>query len=87
MNVSSVMSNFYNPKPLVTVQRYQFYSRFFHPDESISIFVAELRHLAKDCNFGAALKDNLRDRLVCGVGDSIIQKKLLAEQNLTFQKA
>ena len=41
-----LMSEFYNPKPLVTVQRYRFYSRFKKPDESISTFVAELRNLA-----------------------------------------
>ena len=49
--------------------------------------MAELRNLAKDCDFATALSDNLRDRLVCGVGDPIIQKKLLAVQDLTFQKA
>ena len=85
--IISVMSAFYNPKPLVTVQRYKFYSRFRRPDESISTFVAELRHLAKDCEFGTALENNLRDRLVCGVTDQAIQKRLLSEQDLTFKKA
>ena len=84
--LTKVMSDFYNPSPLVTVQRYKFYSRFRHPEESVSIFVAELRNLAKDCDFGPALEDNLRDRLVCGVADQLIQKRLLAEQNLTFKK-
>nr|MCH9717641.1 DDE-type integrase/transposase/recombinase [Gammaproteobacteria bacterium] len=82
-----VMSDFYNPSPLVTVQRYKFYSRFRHPEESVSTFVAELRNLAKDCDFGTALEDNLRDRLVCGIADQVIQKRLLSEQNLTFKKA
>lgn len=85
--LTKVMSDFYNPSPLVTVQRYKFYSRFRQPEESVSTFVAELRNLAKDCDFGTALEDNLRDRLVCGVADSIIQKRLLAEPNLTFKKA
>ena len=83
----SVMSDFYNPKPLVTVQRYKFYSRFRRSDESIAAFVAELRSLAKDCDFGASLEDNLRDRLICGVSEPLLQKKLLAEQNLTFKRA
>ena len=47
-----VMGNFYNPKPLVTVQRFRFYSWFCQPEESISTFVAELRNLAKDCELG-----------------------------------
>ena len=77
--IISVMSAFYNPKPLFTVQRYKFYSHFRRPDESISTFVAELRHLAKDCEFGTALENNLSDRLVCGVADQAIQKQLLSE--------
>ncbi len=83
----TVMSGYYNPKPIVTVQHYQFFSRFRQPDESISAFVAELRSLAKDCEFGAALENNLRDRLVCGVAEPSIQKRLLAEHNLTFKRA
>ena len=82
-----VMSEFYNPKPLVTVQRYRFYSRFRQSDESVSAFVAELRNLAKECDFGERLEENLRDRLVCGISDEVIQKRLLSEQNLTFKKA
>ena len=74
------MSTYYNPKPLVTMQRYRFYSRFRQPDESVSAFVAELKHLAKDCDFGAALEDNLRDHLVCGISDH-------SEQKLTFKRA
>ena len=83
-----LMSGYLNPKPLVTVQRYKFYSRFRQPNETISSFVAELRSLAKDCAFdGAALEENLRDRLVCGIADQTIQKRLLSEHNLTFKKA
>ena len=48
-----LMTEYYNPKPLVTVQRFRFYSRFRQPEESISTFVAELRNLAKDCDFGS----------------------------------
>ena len=29
----------------------------------------------------------LRDRLICGVNDSRIQRRLLAKPNLTFEKA
>ncbi len=53
------MSDFSNPKPLVTVQRYRFYSRFQHSEETITAFVGELRNLARDCEFGAALEDEI----------------------------
>ena len=83
-----VMTGYFNPKPLVTMQRYKFYSRFCQPGESVSSFVAELRSLAKDCAFdGTALEENLRDCLVCGIDDLTIQKRLLSEQELTFKKA
>ena len=82
-----VMSEFHNPKPLVTVQRYRFYSRFQQADESISAFVAELRSLARDCDFRRALDDNLRDKLVCAVADQALQRKLLTERDLTFKRA
>ncbi len=85
--IIAVMIEFYNPKPLVTVQRFKFYSRFRQSEESISTFVAELRHIAKDCDFDTALETNLRDRLVCGIADQVIQKRLLSEHKLTFEKA
>ena len=47
-------------------------------------FVAELRRLSKHCYF---MDDMLCDRLVCGVLDSQLQKRLLVEPQLTFQKA
>ena len=85
LRLIEVMGDFNNPKPLVTVQRFRFYSRFRQPEESISTFVAELRSLAKDCDFGATLEDNLCDRLVCGIADQVLQKRLLSEQY--FKKA
>ena len=39
------------------------------------------------CDFGISLEDMLRDRLVCGIHDIRIQRRLLAEPNLTFKKA
>ena len=46
-----------------------------------------MRHIAKDCDFDTALETNLRDRLVCGIADQVIQKRLLSEHKLTFEKA
>jgi len=55
--------------------------------ESIATYVSELRTIAKNCNFGDTLETMLRDRLMCGVNDAIIQRRLLAEKALTFKKA
>ena len=70
------------------MQRAKFYSRSRKPGESIATFVAELRACAEHCNFGRSLDDMIRDRVVCGVNDDAIQKRLLAEgDKLTLTKA
>ena len=50
-------------------------------------YVAELRRIAERCNFGGNLENTLCDRLVCGIQDSCIQRRLLGEPDLTFWKA
>ena len=50
-------------------------------------FVTELHALAEFCNYDETLNNMLRDRIVCGVRDEHIQRCLLAEGNLTLQKA
>ncbi|KAL1454687.1 hypothetical protein MTO96_043719, partial [Rhipicephalus appendiculatus] len=57
------------------------------PGESIADFVADLRRLSEHCEFGVSLEDMLRDRLVCGVRDEALQRRLLAETALDFKKA
>ena len=77
----------HTPKPSVTVQRYKFHTRTQQPGESVAVFVAELRQLSEHCEFGTTLEDMIRDRLVCGVANSSIQGRLLAEQSLTLKQA
>ena len=43
--------------------------------------------MAEHCNFGGALTETLRDRLVCGMRNKTVQKRLLAKEDLTFAKA
>ncbi|KAL1444411.1 hypothetical protein MTO96_029888 [Rhipicephalus appendiculatus] len=56
------------------------------PGESIADFVSDLRRLSEHCEFGVSLEDMLRDRLVCGVRDEALQRRLLAETALDFKK-
>ena len=49
--------------------------------------MAALREIAQYCNYGSTLDEMLRDRLVSGVRNAVIQKKLLAEKDLTFKSA
>ena len=59
------------------------------PTESVSTYVAELRSLIEFCGFpaGEASDKMLRDRLVCGINNPGIQRRLLSEDNLDFKKA
>ena len=75
------------PKPTVIVQRFKFYTRKQRPGEPVAAFMAKLRHLTEHCNSGATLDDMLRDRVVCGIEDVSIQRRLLAEDELTLEKA
>ena len=81
------MAGHHNPPPSEIVQRYKFNSRNRQEGESIAKYISELRALSEFCNYGNSLNDMLRDRLVCGVADQAIQRKLLAESNLTLEKA
>ena len=83
-----VLTDHFNLKPSEIVQRGKFYGRSRKPGESIATFVAELHASAEHCNFGRSLDDMIRDRVVCGVNDDTIQKRLLAEgDKLTLTKA
>ena len=64
-----------------------FHTRIRQPGESTTQFVAELRALAQYCNFGASFTDLLRDRIICGINDDHVQRRLLLEKALTFEKA
>ena len=77
----------HDPKPSVIVQRYRFNSRNRQSGESVAVYVAELQHLSEHCEFGTTLNQMLRDRLVCGVEEPKIQRRLLAEPDLTCDKA
>ena len=67
------------------MQRFRFNSRTRKPGELVATYIAELRTLAEYCNFGDTLEKMLRDRLVTGIHDDGIQKKLLAEPKLTYK--
>ena len=82
-----LVGDHYNPAPLMIVERFRFNTCIRQPGESVATFIAELRHLTRYCNFGDLLKDMLRDRLVCGIDNGPMQRRLLAETNLTLDKA
>lgn len=85
--LTALLQSHYNPKSSEIVERFKFNSRTRAANETVMEYVAALRKLAQHCNYGDALKEMLRDRLVCGVADDRIQRRLLAEPGLTLEKA
>ncbi len=86
-DIVSLVKQHYNPKPVVTVQRFKFNSRSRQKEETVATFVAELRHLAMHCQYGDSLNDMLRDRLICGIDNKRIQCRLLSEKDVDFKRA
>ena len=86
-DLAKLLQDHFMPKPSAIVQRFKFNTRSQQPGETIAMFLAELRHLSEHCEFGITLDEMLRDRLVCGVRDIRIQRRLLAEPKLTLKRA
>ena len=80
-----VLTKHYSPKKGEIMQRHRFYTRSRQTGETVAEFVADLRCLAAHCRFGDTLETMLRDRIVCGINNSSIQKKLFCETDLTFE--
>ena len=76
-----------NPKPLVIAERFKFHCRYQKEEESIAQYIAELRKLAEHCDFKEYLQVAIRDRLDCGIQNKATQIRLLAEADLTLQRA
>ena len=81
------LTNHFNPAPAITVSRIKFNSRVRQSSENVAMFISELRQLATKCDFGNSLEEMLHDRIVIGVHDPNIQRRLLAEPNVTLKKA
>jgi transposase InsO family protein len=86
-DICAALKGHFDPQPSAIVQRFHFNNRVRKPDESVSEYLAELRRLSEHCDYGSVLNEMLRDRLVCGINDSQIQRQLLAEANLTLRSA
>ena len=81
------LSDHYDPVPSSIVQRYKFYNRTRQEGESVTDFMASLREIAKYCEYKDTLNMMLRDRLVCSVNHQAIQKRLLGEKELSYERA
>lgn len=85
--IVAALKAYYSPKTSIIAERCKLNKRFQKENESISLYAMEIKKMAAVCEYGAFLQDAIRDRLVSGLRNEDIQRKLMAEKNLTFQKA
>ena len=79
-DICTLVTNHLSPKPNIIIERFKFNSRSRKDGESVSNYIAELKCLRRDCDYKTTINDMLRDRLVCGINDTAIQRRLLAEK-------
>ena len=76
---------YYSPKPSIIVQ-ISTHDISSKENASLSLWQPlKHRQIAQFCEYEGTLKDMLRDRLVCEVNHTCIQKRLLAETDLPFK--
>ncbi|XP_037871580.1 uncharacterized protein LOC119629540 [Bombyx mori] len=78
---------YFGVKPNVTLARYNFYMRNQEGGESIDQYVTALKLLSKTCEFKTLEDEFIRDRIVCGVKNTIVRDRLLRTDDLTMDKA
>ena len=77
MDHGSVERTFRTDTRLVIAEHFHFHKRNQAAGESVAQFIAELRRLARYCEFKTFLNEALRDRFVCGLSSKAIQNSLL----------
>ena len=85
-DIIEMLKTHINPKLSPIIQTFKFNTRDYLAGESLANYVAEHRVLGEYCMLfwdNHIIEDMIRDRLVCGINDHGIQRRLLQEGNLT----
>lgn len=85
--IVKLMEEHLSPKPSFIAERYKFSLRNQGEHETVSDYIVQLKELSRFCDFKTNLTEYLRDRLVSGLRSDAIKKRLLGEDDLTFEKA
>ena len=85
-NVWGVLKKHFNPVPSEIIERYKFNTYVRQEGQSVASYIAELRKMSEFCKF-ADLDEQIRDRIVCGIHNTRIQRLLLAKTKLDLQTA
>ena len=84
--VTAALKKHFEPKKVQIAERFHFRKREQAAGETVAEFDAILRKLALHCDFGTNLETELRDQIVCGLRNESMQRRLLTEADLSYQK-
>lgn len=82
-----IFDEYFEPRQNELVNTFIFSNRNQEDGESFDTFYSDIRKLVKNCNFQDLENRMLRDRIVMGVIDKKMQRKLLETSNLTLDMA
>ena len=55
-------------------------------NDNFDTYLSRLRKLAKTCNYGPLQDELIKDRIVVGIQDNSVCKRLLQEESLTLNR-
>ena len=85
--ILETLSKHYEPIPCEIVERFIFNTCDRQDNHKMVDYIAELRRKRENYNYGSKLDEYLIDRLVCGVKNNRIQRRLLSKIKLTLKRA
>ena len=87
--IREVLEDYYEPRGLLTTNRFKFRSRVQSESETAVQFVKSLRQMAARCNFREAIADPIgfmiKEQLLFGMKNKTLQKVVLTDQNITLE--
>lgn len=85
--ILSKFETYFFPPRNVIRERYIFNIRNQNPGETGEQFIAALHKLSETCGFGVMKDELIRDRIIAGIADSELSRKLRYTAKLTLCKA
>ena len=81
------LNGFFHVRKNIIFERAKFNLRCQLVGEIANQFIASLYNLADNCNYGNLKDEMIRDRLVVGIRDMALSKKLQMDADLMLEKA
>ncbi|UYV64780.1 K02A2.6-like, partial [Cordylochernes scorpioides] len=82
-----MLTNHFRPFKNTIQRRNAFFTCVQKERQGIMEFVTELKHLAQECEFENLTESLIRDRLIIGILDREVKRKLLEDPQLTLPRA